>query len=222
MTSKRVKDLYCEIQKQIFYMIPEKWDKVYLYFSILERPNNLETGELYFYYIPKGVLKKNPINVYQIPKRFNIDEEEYVKLVNKLYNTIKTLRNIHSEETLKIWNSVTILIGDFKFIVEYNYDEYIDSKYSSYDKHQIFRYKHLDIPLSSFNKKDRKMIEKYFYELSNYKPDTELYYEPMYKAPFKTITANSKESNIKYIKEDDLLRIEDKKEIISQILKSEV
>ena len=56
-------------------MIPEKWDKVYLYSSVLERPNHLETGEMYFYYVPKGVLKKKPVNVYEIPNKFNIDEE---------------------------------------------------------------------------------------------------------------------------------------------------
>lgn len=222
MTSKRLKDLYLEIQKQIFYMIPEKWDKVYLYFSILERPNNLETGELFFYYVPKGVLRKNPINVYEIPTRFNIREDEYIKLVNNLYNTIKQLRDIYYKESKKLWNSITILIGNLRFAVEYNFDEYINNKYSSYDKHQIFRYKYLDMSLSSFCKEDRKMIEQYFFDLSNYKQDIEIYYEPMYKLPFKTITANSKDSNIKYLKEEEILEIEDKKEIRNQILKTEI
>ena len=48
-------------------MIPEKWDKIYLYASITNQINNLQTGELYFYYYPKGILKKNPVNVYEIP-----------------------------------------------------------------------------------------------------------------------------------------------------------
>ena len=88
----RIQKIYTEIQKQLFYMIPEKWNKVYLYSSILERQNNLKTGELYFYYIPSGILKKNPINVYEIPSKFNIDEEEYLKLVEILYTNIKQLR----------------------------------------------------------------------------------------------------------------------------------
>lgn len=221
MTSEKVKNIYRDIQKQIFYMIPEKWSKVYLYFSILERPNNLETGELYFYYIPKGMLRKNPVNVYEIPARFNIDEEEYLKLVNKLYNTIRILRNIHFKETNRKWNSITILIGNFKFSVEYNYDEYINSNYSSYDKHLIFRYKYLEVPLSSFNKKDRQKVEQYLYDISNYKQDIEVYYEPMYRAPFETITANSKDSNIQYIKEDEINPNKAmEKEIKNQILKS--
>ena len=47
---------------------------------------------MFFYYYPKGILKKNAINVYEIPVKFNIDEKEYMKLVNQLYETIKLLR----------------------------------------------------------------------------------------------------------------------------------
>ena len=61
--------IYSEIQKQLIYMIPEKWDKIYLYASITNQINNLQTGELYFYYYPKGILKKNPVNVYEIPSK---------------------------------------------------------------------------------------------------------------------------------------------------------
>lgn len=224
MTSAKVKEIYREIQKQIFYMIPEKWSKVYLYFSIMKRPNNLETGELFFYYIPKGMLRKNPINVYEIPTRFNIDENEYIKLVNKLYKTLRILRKASYKDNNKVCNNITILIGNFKFTVEYNYDNYFNSTYSSYAKHQIFRYKYLETPISSFNKKDKQIIQKYLFDISNYKPDVEIYYEPMYNAPFKTITSNSKESNIQYVKEDSIEsnKIEEKIEIKNQILKAKL
>ena len=74
-------------------MIPEKWDKIYLYASITNQINNLQTGELYFYYYPKGILKKNPVNVYEIPSKFSLDEEMYLQLVEDLYSSIKELRN---------------------------------------------------------------------------------------------------------------------------------
>ena len=51
-----------------------------------------EAGELFFYYVPKGILKKKPVNVYEIPSKFNIDETEYLKLVDALYSKIKELR----------------------------------------------------------------------------------------------------------------------------------
>ena len=46
-----IKDLYSEIRKCLFYMIPEKWESLYLYASVIE--GQKETGELYFYYVPK-------------------------------------------------------------------------------------------------------------------------------------------------------------------------
>ena len=74
--TKSIRKRYEEIQRKIFYMIPEKWDEVYLYASVIERLGTLETGELFFYYIPKGIIKRKPINVYEIPGKFNINEEK--------------------------------------------------------------------------------------------------------------------------------------------------
>ena len=87
--TKKIKEIYEVIQKMIFYMIPEKWDKLYLYSSVIDMPEGKKTGELYFYYIPKGILRKKPVNVYEIPSKFNIDEEEYLKLVKALYQKIQ-------------------------------------------------------------------------------------------------------------------------------------
>lgn len=36
--TKKIKEIYEVIQKMIFYMIPEKWDKLYLYSSIIDMP----------------------------------------------------------------------------------------------------------------------------------------------------------------------------------------
>ena len=91
LVTPKIKLMYKEIQKKLFYMLPEKWDSVYLYASIIEHAK-LQTGEMFFYYIPRGVLRKNPVNVYEVPSRFNIEEEEYLKLADKLYEKIKELR----------------------------------------------------------------------------------------------------------------------------------
>ena len=110
----KIKRTYIEIQRQLFYMIPEKWSKVYLYSSIVERPHNIQTGELYFYYVPSGILKKNPINVYEIPNRFSIDDSQYLKLVDKLYLELKRLREACEEFGEARWKSIVISIADFK------------------------------------------------------------------------------------------------------------
>ena len=91
--NSEIRKVYSELQKQLFYLIPEKWDRIYLYASVEEKMEGLETGELFFYYFPKGILKKNPVNVYEIPNKFSLNEEEYIKLVEKLYKEIKNIRD---------------------------------------------------------------------------------------------------------------------------------
>ena len=217
----KIQKIYTEIQRQLFYIIPEKWNKVYLYSSILERQNNLETGELYFYYEPNGILKKHPVNVYEIPNKFSINENEYLRLVDKLYAQIKKLQKISLELGEEKWQSIVISIGDFKFNVEYFYEDLNKARFSSYEKHLIFRYKYLDYPFSSFNKRERDIIVTYLNDVKYNKPKTKVYSETMYEMPFETIEIGSKNSNIQYVKEDDeRLLLEEKKEIKSQILKS--
>ena len=96
-TTLKMKRLYNEIQQKLFYMIPEKWDRIYLYASVIEGMNNLETGEMFFYYFPKGILKKDPINVYEVPIKFNIEDSKYFKLADELYGVIKKLREEYYE-----------------------------------------------------------------------------------------------------------------------------
>ena len=50
--TKKIKEMYEDIQRRIFYMIPEKWEKMYLYASVMDRIDGQKTGELFFYYIP--------------------------------------------------------------------------------------------------------------------------------------------------------------------------
>ena len=97
----KMRKLYAEIQNQLFYMIPEKFDKIYLYASIMNQVHGMPIGEMYFYYLPKGFLKKNPVNVYEVPGKFNIEEDVYSKLINKLYSYIKELRDEFKESRSK-------------------------------------------------------------------------------------------------------------------------
>ena len=182
LVTSKIRDRYETIQKQLFNMIPEKWDRVYLYASVVDHFNNLQTGEMFFYYYPKSVLKKNPINVYEVPSRFNVDEEAYLKLAEKLYDSIKELRKELIDLGEKAWSSVTISIENFNFKVEYSYENLQNSNYNNYDRHLIWRYRYLNIPLSSYSKKEREMIEKYISENSTDKTNTaNTYQEGVYK-----------------------------------------
>lgn len=182
LSTNKLRSIYSKIQTQLFYMIPEKWDKIYLYASIIESVNYLETGEMFFYYYPTGILKKNPVNVYEIPNKFNIDEEEYMKLVDKLYSTIRELREAFKQSTEeRMWTNLTITIENFKFNVEYAYEDLLGSKYTSYDRHIIWKCKYLGFPLERLTKKDRKMVEGYYLEQELDQQKTKTYTEGMYK-----------------------------------------
>lgn len=160
-TTPQMKELYRKIQQKLFYMIPEKWDRIYLYASVMEGINHLETGEMFFYYFPKGLLKREPINVYEVPNRFNLDEKEYFTLADELYGLMKRLRKEFRNANKKVWSNLTISIENFKFMVEYDYEDLKSSPYTSYDRHVIWRYEYLKISRNLYNKKERKIIEDY-------------------------------------------------------------
>ncbi len=160
--TKKIKEIYEDIQKKLYYMIPEKWDKLFLYSSVIDMPNGEQKGELYFYYIPRGILKKKPVNVYEIPNKFNLDESDYLKLVSILYGRIKTLREeFRKSETGNIWSNITMSIQNMKFKVEYNYDDLEHSEFNSYERHIIWRYEYLGIGEEQVNKKDKEILKRY-------------------------------------------------------------
>ena len=160
--TKKIKEIYEDIQKKLYYMIPEKWDKLFLYSSVIDMPNGEKKGELYFYYIPKGILKKKPVNVYEIANKFNLDESDYMKLVSILYGRIKTLREeFRKSETGGLWSNITMSIQNTKFKVEYNYEDLNNSEFNSYERHIIWRYEYLGIGEEQVNKKDKEILKRY-------------------------------------------------------------
>lgn len=160
--TKKIKEMYEDIQQRIFYMIPEKWDKMYLYASVSDLIDRQKTGELFFYYIPKGIFKKNPVNVYEIPQKFNLDEKEYLKLVNILYQKILELRDEFKKiEIVPTWTNLTMIIQGIQFKIEYDYEDLSKSKFSSYERHIIWRYNYLGIKEEQLNKQEKEILERY-------------------------------------------------------------
>lgn len=191
ITTPEVKRIYASIQKQLFYLVPEKWDRIYLYASVTQQVLNLETGELFFYYFPKGILKKNPVNVYEIPSKFNLNEEEYITLVERLYKTVKLLRQIYIKQNDRVWSNITIKLEGLKFEVEFHYDDL--SNYSNIDRHILWKYRYLGFPLESFNRRDRNLIKEYLESTKLLKEDVEIYSESIYKRPIKKLIDYNKE-----------------------------
>ena len=199
----KIRNIYSKIQTQLFYMIPEKWDKIYLYAAVVEKMNNIQTGEMFFYYYPKGLLKKNPVNVYEVPSKFNIDEKAYMKLVDKLYETIKLLRKEFEKTEEKVWSNLTISIENLKFNIEYNYEDLQKSHYSNYDRHIVWKYKYLDISIDRLTKRDRKMLEEYLINEQFENIETKTHTENMYQKNVHNIVEYDREYNEQYNTEYD-------------------
>lgn len=161
--TKKIKEIYEDIQRKIYCIIPEKWEKLYLYASVIDMPDETTTGELFFYYVPKGIFRKKPVNGYEIPAKFNIDETEYLKLVDILYGKIKELRQEFKKKefTDEIWSNITISIQNLKFRVEYDYDNLLNNDFSSYERHVIWRVKYLEITPEQCSKEEKDIIRRY-------------------------------------------------------------
>ena len=180
LNTPKLRGLYAEIQNQLFYIIPEKWESIYLYASVIDRMGKLQTGEMFFYYFPKGILKKNPVNVYEVPSRFNLNEEAYLKLADNLYHTIQILRKEFEKMGEKLWSNMTLSIVDAKLNIEYHYENLLNSSYSNYDRHIIWMCKYLQYPIERLSKKDKAMLIEYEREQDFKNEEIEVYTEGMY------------------------------------------
>lgn len=183
ISGKRIGKIYEEIEKKICNMIPEKWDKVYLYVSIMKGINKLETGEMFFYYYPKGVIKKNPVNVYEIPSKFNLDDEMYLKLADSLYREIQRLKELMVRQGEEPWTNLTISIENFQFKVEFDYEDLRKSNFTNIERNLIWQFKYLKKDLGAYRRKERKILEKYI-EMEEFNPRRiKTYVEPFYLKP---------------------------------------
>jgi len=194
-TTKNMKEKYEKIQNYLFALIPEKWDEIYLYASVLTNFNNSQTGEMFFYYIPKGILKKRPVNVYEVPDKFNINEGEYLNIVKELYNVIKDLKQDFVNTDQDLWTNLTISISNCRFKVEYGYDKIPNDEVSKKENRIIWRYKYLKI--GGDKKEERKILDKYFSQDIKILKRQEVYETGLY---LKTDA-----SNIKFDREERII-----------------
>ena len=185
---------YMRLQNQLFEMIPESWKSILLYTSIIDIPNQKPKAEMYLYYIPKGILKRKPVNCYEIPALFDIDEEEYSRLIMNLYNTIKLLRDSYKHYKLKAWSTIDILCQNDKFIVKYGFEDLQKSIYTPEERHIIWRYQNLNIDLDTLDRKERKFLDYYIKaSKSSTPPKVEICSEEIYEKPVQA-TVNYEKS----------------------------
>ena len=157
--------------------------------------------------MPKGLLRRRPINVYEVPKRFNINEEQYLKIVEELYKCIQSLKQDFVETDQDLWTNLTISIANFKFKVEYNYEDLPSNDEEINKRNIIWKYNYLKI--GGENKYERKILDEYFL---NSKPiKKEIYETGLYVKSENNRVGFDKEESIPkefvMYEKDDILNI---------------
>lgn len=158
---EELRRIYNELLASLNKLIPENWEKICFYASVIEG----KKGELYFYYFPKRLIKSKPVNCYEVPNKFGIDEKIYNEAISKVYEKIKKMKII----TRDVWTNVTIIIDKKLFTIEYHYNNLVHSMYTDEERHLVWNYKYLGMPYDSLNKLEQNLIMHYEEE-SSFKP----------------------------------------------------
>lgn len=159
-------EIASQIQELIYYIIPEKWKNIELYISMPDI--GIRKGEMFFYYLPNSIFKRQYINCYEVPYMFNISEKEYSDIMSKLYNKFMILKEELNKNNRNV-EEIYVHITKDKYVMEIATDDIILKKndirknmlmlYSSYENHIIWRYINLNILPDE--KRDKEIIRKY-------------------------------------------------------------
>jgi len=152
----QVKKIYRDIQDLLVKLVPEKYKSIYLYASVINGKN----GEMFFYYFPKRIIKTNPINCYDIPDKFGLEENSYNANLQRLYGYIRSLFDIQRG----VWTNITIKIEENIFTIEYHFNNLVDSKYNDEERRLVWCNKYLQIPTESLTEQEAKLIDNYVEE----------------------------------------------------------
>ena len=159
-------EIASQIQELIYYIIPEKWKNIELYVSMPD--SRIRKGELFFYYLPNSIFKRQYINCYEVPYMFNISEKEYSDIMSKLYNQFMILKEELNKNNRQV-EEIYVHITKEKYVYEIATDnvrlrkENIENNmlnlFTSYENHIIWRY--LNLGIFPDDRKEKEIIGRY-------------------------------------------------------------
>jgi len=153
VNQSRDKELFSAIASKASEMIPDDWEKIYLYGEVLS-----DSREVYFYF--KRVGSEEIVYAHDIPKKYNVDKGIYYKLLLELINAVVELHDDYKINYENEWTNVTfILEKSGHFNVNYNYDSILDNKYTSCQRQIIWKYEVIGIEPAV--EEHRQLIEEY-------------------------------------------------------------
>ena len=112
-----MEQIYQQIANTLVNIIPEEWEKIFLYAEIREGYK-----KVFFYYYTQFIVK--PVYNLDITSLFNISEEEYDELENKLYNSFTRLWEEFRVQGQEQWTSLTFILDNSgKMKINYDYKD---------------------------------------------------------------------------------------------------
>lgn len=134
--TNKVEQLHHNIAQVLVNMIPEDWEKVFLYSEVREG-----FSQVYFYYYPRESLK--PIYSLDIPDIFEIDTRKHKQTKQELYGCFEDLWNEFKVQEQEPWTNLTyILERTGKMKLNYKYDDV--SKLDPVDKQEKWEKENLE------------------------------------------------------------------------------
>lgn len=144
MNNKKINEIYEDIAYEVNSIIPDEWDKVYIY---AEESEGAETA--WIYYIP--VDKSSPVNIQPSQEIFNCFE--------RLWHEFKN-------NNQEVWTNLTFVLDSTgKFKIDFGYEDL--SEADTYEIRVIWKYKYLGIKPSPDKARDNKIIDKYIKSLTS-------------------------------------------------------
>jgi uncharacterized protein (TIGR01741 family) len=152
----KVGPIYQQIAQIVIDMIPEKWEKVYLYSKMEE-----VGGCIFFHYYP--VADEEPVYSLNIPKLFHVDEDEFEQLNDELWEQVEELWNEFKQSGHQPWSTLTMIMDQGKFNITFGYEDL--SQGDSFERRLAWRYHHLGIvPKGDYAK---KVLDEYLEKNQN-------------------------------------------------------
>lgn len=153
VNTSRDKELFGAIANKVSEMIPDEWEKIYLYGEVLSG-----SRVVYFYFKP--INDDTIVYAHDIPSKYNVDKKIYRQLLLELISIIAELHNDYKLNYGNEWTNLTFVIEKSgHFHVDYNYDDILKSKYSDGQRQIIWKYEVIGIEPSL--EEHKQLIEDY-------------------------------------------------------------
>lgn len=146
-------DIYMKIMEIISRLTPDTWSKVWFYGEVLK-----DATDVYYYF--KSKTKNKLICCMDIPKEYDIDEDDYYDSLEEIDDLIEELYSLFKENNENKWTNFTLIFDENrKYDIVFDNTDISNGNFSLRERHVVWRYNVLKMePSDSYS---NNVIKKY-------------------------------------------------------------